>query len=1129
MPRSTHRGQTDSLEADLWEWRAQCRASGKKIPKRLVQARAKWAFHRQGIAEFKASDGWYWKWLAKWKKKTMGTDTSSSGLRIPPAEKAASCTTKTISEGISNTNSASSAWNECQGKSQQSHSSDPTTSMVCGLPITEQGNGNHRTTVGLLDSMQCDDDGSNTVASFSMEPDYHLQMDEEKETTTTDDSDRQVDLLIGNQEDDVEDEEDLMTALTSHLLTTDILPLVVNGDEVSLASHPTDSTLPVSPIFICNNSSSEDKEDDDDDEEATTNSTTTTTSSTSTTNDLIPPDLATCEATMDMQVSDLDANSLANLLAEVCTKNPSLEIDCEEEGCCGNNNGSCLCAQCCKAIESRQQQQEQEHCETLNFSRLYSLEGEEEDDDENSKLSPTSNSNCTDSEDSGEDVEDNDDISGLEGHMSDQTSQLSPLCLPLSPMPQTYLPWTPLATASSISSTSPPSVCSQWSPSSSKENYDPDKQPASSNEGQELFAEQQQQQQQQQTKTKEDKKKLTVIARHRRLGEESLCRLKEEVRRYAVDHTFKETAKKFGIHHSTVSGWVKARERTNGLGGSRKTDGNGVDVSAVSEKADDIFISWLKSNRESGVSVTLARVKEKVAQLFSTFGVAHIEKSCKWFLLWNNRREEKQYVEGMEDEEVCRRETPNLAYPPAFKLEVALHAQRYSQYAAAKIFSVARRRIFDWMRQIPKLQDLIAKGHMKKMTGRGPKNRDIDQALYEWYSQRRAAGERPRSCEVQSRAREIYCARGYTDMKCSYGWFKRWSQRFHIQLRYSYDDDLLEWILAKFDANAAVNHHDLQTHGLSLVRKEDPHFKASSGWAIRFCRRHSDYLNTDFSTGPRLPDHLEERGNRFRHVLQQLVKDKGFTPDQIGCMDELPLHLTSALKEKRGYNGCNTSNNNGPSPLIKHCGLKGAQAAVILSSTAAGRLLPPLVVLKGDTKPGLLTVPDCETVVVLVNNTKYNSPEEANNAIMPVNERTVGQWLSLVWFRHVDAASLLLADTFHAHTAASTQKAMVARGSCLAIIPSACSPKLQPLHRGIKHKFKELVEQSYLRSPEFLNASPTNTKPSQVSIVKWVDQAYKALKSQQQEIIQSFIDSEVAPPPPAQDLDNQLKHIDEQW
>jgi transposase len=33
------------------------------------------------------------------------------------------------------------------------------------------------------------------------------------------------------------------------------------------------------------------------------------------------------------------------------------------------------------------------------------------------------------------------------------------------------------------------------------------------------------------------------------------------VRRFAVDHTFKETAKRFGIHHSTVSGWVKESEK----------------------------------------------------------------------------------------------------------------------------------------------------------------------------------------------------------------------------------------------------------------------------------------------------------------------------------------------------------------------------------------------------------------------------------------------------------------------------------------------------------------------------------------------------------------------------------------
>ena len=48
-------------------------------------------------------------------------------------------------------------------------------------------------------------------------------------------------------------------------------------------------------------------------------------------------------------------------------------------------------------------------------------------------------------------------------------------------------------------------------------------------------------------------------------------------------------------------------------------------------------LGWLKSSRENGSAITLAKVKDKVAELFQTFGVSSIEKNCKWFLLWNNR------------------------------------------------------------------------------------------------------------------------------------------------------------------------------------------------------------------------------------------------------------------------------------------------------------------------------------------------------------------------------------------------------------------------------------------------------------------------------------------------------------
>ena len=93
------------------------------------------------------------------------------------------------------------------------------------------------------------------------------------------------------------------------------------------------------------------------------------------------------------------------------------------------------------------------------------------------------------------------------------------------------------------------------------------------------------------------------------------------------------------------------------------------------KKADDTFISWLKLKRESwnnatplvaistsksstkvnsksiakssstlsshnsndNTTITLKLVKEKVSEIINLFGVSNIEKTCKWFLLWNNR------------------------------------------------------------------------------------------------------------------------------------------------------------------------------------------------------------------------------------------------------------------------------------------------------------------------------------------------------------------------------------------------------------------------------------------------------------------------------------------------------------
>ena len=41
----------------------------------------------------------------------------------------------------------------------------------------------------------------------------------------------------------------------------------------------------------------------------------------------------------------------------------------------------------------------------------------------------------------------------------------------------------------------------------------------------------------------------------------------------------------------------------------------------------------------------------------------------------------------------------------------------------------------------------------------------------------------------------------------------------------------------RFDENLPVSAQDLQNYGLSLIQKEDPNFKASSGWALRYANK----------------------------------------------------------------------------------------------------------------------------------------------------------------------------------------------------------------------------------------------------------------------------------------------------
>ena len=92
-----------------------------------------------------------------------------------------------------------------------------------------------------------------------------------------------------------ETEDDLLNTLSpglspTLLLSCDILPLVMNDGEVSLDPHPSDSSLPISPIFL-------------NEVQVVKNHITNKNSA----GENLPLDLASVEASVDTTVQDIDA------------------------------------------------------------------------------------------------------------------------------------------------------------------------------------------------------------------------------------------------------------------------------------------------------------------------------------------------------------------------------------------------------------------------------------------------------------------------------------------------------------------------------------------------------------------------------------------------------------------------------------------------------------------------------------------------------------------------------------------------------------------------------------------------------------------------------------------------------
>ncbi|XP_077483351.1 uncharacterized protein LOC144093641 [Amblyomma americanum] len=517
-------------------------------------------------------------------------------------------------------------------------------------------------------------------------------------------------------------------------------------------------------------------------------------------------------------------------------------------------------------------------------------------------------------------------------------------------------------------------------------------------------------------------------------NERYLPDFKLQVVKYALQSTFKKTAEHFGVHHSTVAEWCRDREKLERLFPQEKGClVKNTETTAVSP-AEQMFVTWLTECNASGAKLDAAQVKEKVKEIIRYFGEDQVKANCRWLYVWHKKRlEMEQMIEDLPELQSSSGKEFRIAFPPAVKLEIVKVAERLKFSEASKYFQIDRNSLSDWSKTQDKLKAMVKEGKVrKKEVSKSKKALEAEKEVYQWYQQCRNNGYKPGPNEVRAKAAETYRRYGDTTMKCSIGWYSRWSRRFGIQLRYEKDDEILEWVLAQLEQNRSVTHNEIQTQAIATLSQTRTGFKCSAGWPIRFCKRHQALLQKMPMLDTPLPAVLEEKISSFRQEVQKLQEQFGVTSAAIGAMDEVPLYFSSGAGGGTGSG----------SLLVRRCGFEQAQAIVFLSCLSDGGVLPPLALLKGSS-----SVSEVNGMFVLCQ-------EE-----MKVDRSTVEYWADRVWGRYVPSPSFLFLDSFEPH------KQFAASASSdikVSITPPACSSQTHPVVVWLRRKFQALVNKMSL-------------------------------------------------------------------
>ena len=154
------------------------------------------------------------------------------------------------------------------------------------------------------------------------------------------------------------------------------------------------------------------------------------------------------------------------------------------------------------------------------------------------------------------------------------------------------------------------------------------------------------------------------------------------------------------------------------------------------------------------------------------------------------------------------------------------------------------------------------------------------------------------------------------------------------------DENLAQWLLCMRERHLAVSMQMLRDKALTLIKPHSSSFQASEGWARKFMKRHSFVFRARTSVSQKLPSDLEAKIADFHNEVKEVRLEHEFAREMIGNMDETPMMFDMVPGRTIATKGVKQVR-------VRSTGAEKRHVTVVLGCTAAGKMLPPMIIFKG--------------------------------------------------------------------------------------------------------------------------------------------------------------------------------------